>query len=58
MSLYVKKDENKDKTKAFMDKMSKKQVDADFLNTIEEEEKRPEKKKPLEGKKYPFNRQV
>ncbi len=40
------------KSKRFMDKMAKKSVETDFLNTIVEEEK---EKKPFQ-RKYPFNR--
>ncbi len=61
VSLYVRKhskkeegekEEDKNKARRFMDKMSKKSVDADFLNTIEEEKE----KKPFQNKKFPFNR--
>ncbi len=71
MSLYVRKQskeeekeegdggEGSSKARRFMDKMSKKSVDADFLNTIEEEEKREvERKRPFQNKKFPFNRCV
>ncbi len=68
MALYVKKpsaapeedEEDSSKTKRFMDKMSKKSVDADFLNTIQEEKQqqqpKEEAKKPFQAKKFPFNR--
>ena len=68
VALYVKKpsaapeedEEDSSKTKRFMDKMSKKSVDADFLNTIQEEKQqqqpKEEAKKPFQAKKFPFNR--